>query len=60
RNRMEIAVSKKFEKHLENIDKDRRDSIKKIAGAAFVAPVVATFMMKGGVSVALAQVANSS
>lgn len=54
-------MSKKFEEHLETIDEERRDAIKKIAmGSAFVAPLVASFFMKGGVSVALAATANSS
>lgn len=53
-------MPKKFEEHLENIDEGRRAAIKKIALGAFVAPVVASFTMKGGVSVALAGTANSS
>jgi len=53
-------MPKKFEEHLEEIDESRRSAIKKIAVGSFVVPVVASFMMKGGVSVALAQTANSS
>jgi len=54
-------VSDEFKDHLEeNVDKDRREAIKRLALKGFVAPVVATFMMKGGVSTALAQVAYSS
>lgn len=54
-------MSDKFKDHLENIDENRRKSIKKLlVGGAFIAPLVASFAMKGGVSVALAQAANSS
>ena len=54
-------MSDKFKEHLEKIDDDRRKSIKKLlVGGAFIAPIVASFSMKGGVSVALAQAANSS
>ena len=54
-------MSDEFKKHLEeNVDKDRREALKRLALKGFVAPVVATFMMKGGVSTALAQVAYSS
>lgn len=54
-------MSDKFKNHLENIDESRRKSIKKLlVGGGFIAPLVASFAMKGGVSVALAQAANSS
>lgn len=53
-------MSDDFEDHLEQIDEGRREAIKRLAIRGFVAPVVATFMMKGGATVALAQTANSS
>lgn len=54
-------MSDKFEEHLEKIDEGRRAAIRKfVLGSAFVAPIVASFTMKGGVSVALAQEANGS
>ena len=54
-------MSKDLEKKLESVDEGRRDAIRKIVkGAAFVAPVVASFAMEGRRSVSLAQGANGS
>ena len=41
-------MSDKLEKHLENIDEERRAAIKKmVLGAAFVIPAVSTFSING-------------
>lgn len=46
-------MSQKIDRHLENIDADRRDAILKLVkGAAFAVPVVATFAIDGGMSIA--------
>lgn len=54
-------MSEKFEEHLETVDEERRAVLRKLVRtSAFVVPVVASFTMKGGVSVAMADVANAS
>jgi len=54
-------MSEQLEKQLESVDEERRSAIRKIVmGAAYVAPVVASFAMQGRSSVALAQAANGS
>lgn len=46
-------MSEKFERHLSEIDADRRAAILKLVkGAAFAVPVVASFAIDGRLSVA--------
>jgi hypothetical protein len=54
-------MSEQLEEQLETVDEDRRSAIRKIVlGAAYVAPVVASFAMQGRSTVALAQSGNGS
>jgi hypothetical protein len=50
-------MSEKLDKHLEGINEDRREVVKKLVmTAAFVIPVVASFSIDGRMSMANAQV----
>ncbi len=54
-------MSEKLEEQLESVDEERRSAIRKIVmGAAYVAPVVASFAMQGRSTVALAGGSYSS
>ena len=46
-------MSDRIEKHLDGVDRDRRDAVLKLVrGAAFAVPVVASFAIDGRLSVA--------